>query len=85
MAGRELQKFKTIYTASIGVEIGGGIVFGLGISGNKNSTLTTIGGGCLLVGFLMQMMSFSHIGTAGMYMENRNIIIPIPAKKHRQT
>jgi hypothetical protein len=85
-AGIELVKFKRIHSTGVTINIIGIGITGIGIAtlsnnGNKNAGIATVGGIVSLIGYIIELSSYKHIGKAGIILQGNGIAFPLKRKK----
>lgn len=77
-AGIELVKYEKQYTAGVMIGIVGVGVAVAASSSDQNNKALAIGGGVLsLIGFIIQISASDHIKKAGIYLQGKNLVIPL--------
>ena len=77
-AGVELVKYEKQYTAGVMIGIVGVGVAVAASSSDQNNQALAIGGGVLsLIGFIIQISASDHIKKAGIYLQGKNLVIPL--------
>ena len=87
-AGRHLQAFGRNFYTGVVLEVVGTLAYVAGSSSTQNSGLRPliyIGAGLSIAGFVFQLASFGHIGTAGRILATPSgFALPVPSRQRQR-